>query len=244
MFKALWVSSAICGIAILAGLTIHGYFMSNRSATNTIAVTGSAKMEVKSDLAKWSASFARRATLSGLKTALAQSNSDTDRIKKFIIDSGISESSITFLPIQSDPIYANQSGGYYGPSQDISGYSIRQEVRVEDADIAKVDALAKNVSKLIDEGIIADYQHTEYYYTKLDALRPELFAAATKDAKTRAEAIAGGTGVKIGALKSARTGVIQVLSPNSTDVSDYGTYDLSTKDKEISATVNVSFELK
>ena len=117
-------------------------------------------------------------------------------------------------------------------------------VRVEDKDISKVDALAKNISTLIDQGIIADYQNTDYLYTKLDSLRPALFAAATKDALTRAQAIASGTGVKVGALRSAKTGIIQVLAPNSTDVSDYGTYDLSTKAKEVSATVNVSFELK
>jgi hypothetical protein len=45
-------------------------------------------------------------------------------------------------------------------------------------------------------------------------------------------------------LATAWAGVIQVLPPNSLDVSDYGSYDLSTKEKEVSATVTVSFQLK
>lgn len=235
------LAAFVLGIAIFGGLWIHGYYMAGRSANNTITVTGSAKKSVDADLAKWSASFTRHADAGGLKTALAQANSDTEKIKKFIIDGGIPETSITFLPIQSDTVYETQN---YMQTQKVLGYNVRQEVRVEDKDIAKVDLLAKNISKLIDDGIIADYQNTGYYYTKLDALRPSLFAEATKDAKTRAEAIASGTGVKVGALKTAKTGVIQVLAPNSTDVSDYGSYDLSTKAKEISATVNVAFELK
>jgi len=242
--KAVLWSSAIFAVAILGGLSVHGYFMANRAADNSIAVTGSAKTNVTSDLAKWSATFTRHAGVNNLKETLALANSDAAKIKKFITGVGISESSITFLPIQSDTVYSSKQGDYSQTPENLAGYNIRQQVRVEDKDIAKVDLLAGKLTMLIDQGIIADYQNTEYYYTKLDSLRPQLFAAATKDAQTRAEAIASGTGVKVGTLKSARTGVIQVLAPNSTDVSDYGTYDLSTKEKVVSATVSVSFELK
>jgi hypothetical protein len=238
------IPAIVLGVSLVVGPWIHGYYMSNRVANNLISVTGSAKKTVDADLAKWSASFTRHAGVNNLKENLALANSDAARIKKFILDVGIPESSITFLPIQSDTVYSSKQGDYSQSIENVVGYNVHQEVRVEDKDIGKVDLLAKNVSTLIDQGIIADYQNTQYFYTKLDDLRPTLFAEATKDAKTRAEAIASGTGVKVGDLRNARTGIIQVLAPNSTDVSDYGTYDLSTKAKEISATVNVSFELR
>ncbi len=244
VFKGAWISSLILGSALVIGLSIHGYDMSKRTSTDTITVTGSAKKSVQADLAKWNASFTRHATVNNLKETLALANGDTERIKKFITDLGIPETSITFRPIQSDTVYSSRQGDYSQSLENVAGYNVRQEVRVEDVNLDKVDTLAKNISKLVDQGIIADYQNTEYYYTKLDTLRPEMFASATKDAKVRAEAIALGTGVHVGALKSARTGVIQVLAPNSTDVSDYGSYDLSTRAKEIFATVSVSFELK
>jgi hypothetical protein len=129
-------------------------------------------------------------------------------------------------------------------TQNVIGYNIRQELRVESADIGKIDQLANEARKLVDLGIVPDYQRTEYFYTKLADLRPELFADATKDAKTRAEAIAKGSGVKVGEPISAKTGVIQILPPNSLNVEDYGAYDLSTKEKEITATVNVTFKLE
>ena len=54
-------------------------------------------------------------------------------------------------------------------------------------------------------------------------------AEAAKDAKVRAEAIssisfaiAKSTGNKVGGIRSAKTGVFQITSRNSTDVSDYG----------------------
>ena len=55
-------------------------------------------------------------------------------------------------------------------------------------------------------------------------------------------AIAGGK--KIGVLKSASSGVVQVMAQNSVEVSDYGMYDTSKIEKEIMVTVKASFEIK
>jgi hypothetical protein len=45
----------------------------------------------------------------------------------------------------------------------------------------------------------------------------------------------------VGRLKSASSGVVQVLAPNSIDVSDYGSYDLQTIDKEVMLTARAVF---
>lgn len=52
------------------------------------------------------------------------------------------------------------------------------------------------------------------------------------------------SGKKVGSLKSVSMGVVQVLQPNSVDVSDYGMYDTSTVEKEIMITVKATFTLK
>ncbi len=238
--KNVW-SAVILGVSLVAGLSVLGFFISSNRTTNTITVTGSSKTHVTADLAKWSANFTLRADLSNLKDILEKASSNGEKIKQYIVARGIDASSITLLPIQTDPVYDQGKNGYGG--QDVIGYNVRQEVRVESGDITKIDDLAINAKGLVDLGIVAEYQHTDYLYTKLAELRPKLFADATKDAETRAKAIAEGTGVKVGALRTAKTGVIQLLATNSMDVADYGAYDLSTKEKEASATVTVSFEL-
>lgn len=233
--------AVIIGVSLVLALGVHGYLMSQGRENNTVTVTGSTKQKVSSDLAKWTASFTSRASTAELKGAITKANDDAEKIKKFITSFGLLESGITILPLQTSPVYDSPQDG---KAPEVVGYDVSREVRVESADIEKIEQLAKNSSRLVEQGIIAQYQRTEYFYTKIDQLRPALFAEATKDAQKRAEAMAGGTGSKVGSLRSARTGVIQILSPNSTDVADYGAYDLSTKEKEISATVNVSFEIK
>jgi hypothetical protein len=84
----------------------------------------------------------------------------------------------------------------------------------------------------------------EYYYSKLPEARVELLASAVNDAKARAEQLALAGGKKIGVLKSASSGVVQVMSENSVEVSDYGMYDTSKINKEIMVTVKASFEIR
>lgn len=238
----LFLPALLLGLALLGGLWILGDRLYASRQTGGLTVTGSTKKLVEADLAKWNVSFPRRATLDNLKEILNKVNDDKTSITKIVTDLGIDAAGITFLPVQTDAIYEQLPG--YGYTQNIIGYNVRRELNVESADIAKIDQLANETSKFIDLGLVPDYQRTEYYYTKLTELRPELFASATEDAKIRAEAIASGSGLKVGVPLSAKTGVIQILPPNSTEVTDYGAYDLTTKEKEISATVSVTFSLE
>ena len=240
--KSVVAAAFLLAAALFCGLWLHGREMADRSTNKTLTVTGSVKKTVSSDLAKWSASFTRRSDLSNLNQILGQLEKDRANIKKFVIDLGLEEKDITFLPVQTNSIYEQLPG--YGYTQNVIGYNATQEIRVESNDIDKIEKLANETNKIVALGVVPDYQRTEYFYTQLDQLRPQLFADATKDAKQRAEAIAAGGGATVENLMSAHTGVIQVMQPNSTDVSDYGTYDLSTREKEISATVSVTFRLK
>lgn len=225
----------------MLGLFAHGALLASRSDSNSITVTGSTKRRVEADLAKRNASFTRRTGTYDLKNGIVRAAADIEAIKKFVTAHGIPAEAIIVKPIQTDSIYEYVN---YGTTNNLIGYNVRQSVRVESEDVDAVEKLGKDIAQLIDQGIIADYQNTEYFYTKITDLRPELFAEATADAQVRAQAIARGTSAKVGKLKSARTGVVQILPPNSLEVSDYGAYDTSTREKEITATVSVSFELK
>jgi len=71
-----------------------------------------------------------------------------------------------------------------------------------------------------------------------------LLALATKDAHDRALSMAEAVGSDIGAVRSAKMGVFQITRPYSTDVSDYGIYDTSWIEKQITAVVRVTFAVK
>ena len=55
--------------------------------------------------------------------------------------------------------------------------------------------------------------------------------------------LARATDAKLGSLRRLNVGVFQVTAPNSTEVSDYGVYDISTRAKDVTAVVNVTLAL-
>jgi hypothetical protein len=77
-------------------------------------------------------------------------------------------------------------------------------------------------------------------------MRGALTADATRDAESRATDILAAVHAKHGPIKAVRVGVVQVSRRNSTEVSDYGGggYDTSSREKEVTAVVHVTFAVK
>jgi hypothetical protein len=60
----------------------------------------------------------------------------------------------------------------------------------------------------------------------------------------RGQRIAKATGRELGALRSARMGVLQITPENSNLTSDYGVNDVSSIRKEITAVVSANFAIE
>ena len=88
-------------------------------------------------------------------------------------------------------------------------------------------------------------RHTRcIFYTKLGELKIEMLAAAAKDARVRATSMLEQTGgAKLGKLRFADMGVINVNPANSTETSWEGRNDTSSLDKDILTVVHVTFDL-
>ena len=228
----------IVGICFIIGILVFSFaFYKVRTADNSMWVTGSFKQKVNSDLAKFSAGFSRNVPMEDLKSGYSQMKSDEEIVKKYFTDAGFNEKDILISPVYMDaPFMYDQNAA--------KEYILRQSVEIQSKEIQKITDLSKNIQNLINQGVIFSVNSLQYFVTNLPELRINLLADAVKDAKARAQKIAEGTGKKIGTIKTANMGVVQVLPVNSTDVSDYGTYDTSTIEKEVMITVTVLFTLE
>lgn len=234
-------TAIILGIFFVIGASVIGYtWMQVKASDNSLSVTGSAKQAVQSDTVKWNSNFSRRVLATDLKTGYAQMKNDEAAVIKFLKDNGVADAEMTVSPVSMQKEYIYDKNGNAGPDQ----YTLMQTVLVQSNDINKITNLSKNTAAVINQGVLFSSYAPEYYYSKLPEVRIALLPEAMKDAQTRAASIAQTTGKKVGVLKSATMGVVQVTQPNSTDVSDYGNYDVSTINKEIMITVKASFTLK
>ena len=205
---------------------------------------------VESDAAKWSFMLLKQATPESYAYVAKTLQEQQLVTKNYLTHHGIDEKLITIQPITSTVICQSQNQVMYDSTgkQQCSGifsYSLVQTIIVESDDVQIIKDLSLNApSMLATLGVQVQTISVDFFYTKLASIRAALLEEASKNALERANAIAKSTGNRIGGVKDASQGVFQVTQKNSTEVSDYGSYDTTTIDKKITAIVRVSFEVK
>jgi len=227
----------VLGVAFIIGISIFALaFWQSRQADTSLRVVGYSSKLFESDLVKWNVSLQKSISANDLSRGYRDMSADIRAFKAHLIAQGLVEEDISIQPATSYQRFDN-----YG---NMTGYSINQAIFVLSEELDKIEELALNPDFFADRGMVLNNSRLEYLYTKLPVLKQELLAAATEDALARATEIAGSAGTGLGKLREARAGVFQITEPYSTDVSDYGIYNTSTRQKSISVTLTAYFKLK
>jgi hypothetical protein len=155
-------------------------------------------------------------------------------VQTFLLGGGIQRQELAVQPIRTEAL--TRQGKVFA-------YTLTRRFVVRSPHVQHIAAVAERSSSLLARGIPLAAGAPQYVYTQLPRLRLALLADATKDAQSRARVIAEATGAHLGGLRGVDVGVFQVTQPNSTAVEDYGVYDTSTLQKDVTAVVNVTFAL-
>ena len=81
-----------------------------------------------------------------------------------------------------------------------------------------------------------------YTFTKLNAIKPQMVAAATKDARASAEQFAKDSGTSVGTIKSATQGYFEVNARDGDSGGGWGVSD--TPYKKVRVVTTVDFYLR
>lgn len=226
-------------VALVAGSLIGASAVGEFTrANNLVQVTGSARRAITSDYIVWQ--FRVESQNPSLQAAYKQVTAYTEKIRLYLQSQGIPENEIVFSALENVALQENINGRDTGQ---ILAYRLTQRVKISSKEVDKIAALVNRSNDLINEGIPIISDPPQYLYTDLAKLRVEMVAEAVRDAQNRAQSIAQATNSRVGKVRNVNTGVFQITSRFSTDVSDYGIYDTSSKEKDITAVVSVSFGL-
>ena len=234
------------GLAALSFSLVVSSFVFSKSirefkqANDVLVVTGSAKRPIRSDYIILRFSLSSQEPTA--KAAYQKLKSQTEKVQAYLQEQGVPNDAVTLSAIQTYNVPEVAANGR--STGRIFAYRLSQDIEIRSNEVEKYTELFQQANELIEAGINLVSQPPQYLYTKLPQLRIEMTAEASKDAKARAEAIAKSTGSRVGAIRSAKTGVFQITSRNSTDVSDYGIYDTSSLEKDITAVVSVQFGME
>ena len=223
---------------ILSTFIFSGTWRKIKSENQTITVTGSAKQLIVSDLGVLRGTLSVEAESALAAYRLLQAQKPV--LMEYFKSKGFSANQVNVQTISSFPNFTfNQQGQNTG----IRSYSASQMLDISSSDVELIKAMSIEISSLVERGVNFQVNQPEYYYTKIGDIKIGIQAAAAKDAMIRGKRIAEATGRELGALKSARMGVLQITPENSNLTSDYGVNDVSSIRKEIIAVVNANFEI-
>lgn len=231
------VALVILGVALAYGLHEVGNGIRARDARDVVTVTGSAKRSIESDYVIWDSSVsAQDASPAVAAHKLAGWASS---IRTFLLASGVHPDELVVAPISTQPVFSNSSTD----SDRVVGYTLTRSFEVRSSRVDAVVQVAEASSHLVAKGIPFAAQSPQFIYTKLPDLRPTLSAEATKDAINRAETVVKMAGQHLGRLRSIDVGPFQVTAPGSTDTGEFGAYDTTTRKKDVTSVVNVTFSV-
>ena len=206
--------SGFGALVLASGLALAGWFVgdgivSSRRADRYVTVKGVSEREVKADIALWPLGFV--ATHDDLSTAQKQAETSKNAILDFIRRHGIDDAHVELQGLRANDVLANPYNR--GPVK--SRYIVGQTVMVRSEDPELVRSASQDVSELVAAGVVLSSEGRSsgptFLFTGLTALKPEMIAEATANARRAAEQFAKDSESRLGAIRSANQGVFVIL---------------------------------
>ena len=206
----------LLGIFIFLGLTMLGFLL-GRSAIQfkeyerTVTVKGLSEKEYQADIVLWPIQFtAADNELTHLYNSL---ESSTGKIRDFLQKQGIQDDEITVSP----PAITDKSAQRYGNSpRPEFRYTAMQTVTVYSSKVDLVRTTTNKLGVLGKQGIVftgGDYQNTtEYIFTRLNEVKPEMIEEATTKAREVADKFAEDSQSRLGKIKRASQGQFSITA--------------------------------
>ena len=204
----------IClGLAIL-GSTLRSGVIRFKEFERTVSVKGLSERDVPADIALWPIRFT--SAHNDLAAVYAKLENDTREILALLQQQGFDSSEITV----SAPAITDKLAQQYGsPSEVGLRYVASQTVTVYTPKVALVRSSINKLSELGKKGVVLsgqEYQaQTEYLFTKLNDVKPEMIEEATRAAREVAEKFAKDSQSKLGKIKTANQGQFTITDRDS-----------------------------
>jgi len=206
--------AAILGLSIGLGILFAGLFISNalyksRVADRYVTVKGLAEREMDADLAIWPITYKD----AGNDLLALQKSIDEKRgiISDFLIEKGFKEEGINHSAPKITDTYAE---GYYGNQQPQGPrYRIQKTVTLRSSNVELVKQTMEKSGELVSKGIALSESwenRTEFLFTSLNNIKPEMIREATVNAREAAETFAEDSGSKIGKIRKATQGFFSI----------------------------------
>ena len=222
---------AFAGVQIQSGLTNF------KSSDRTVQVKGLAQRDVVADLALWPISYTETGNdLPALQDLMDMRGS---LVLSFLATHGIKDAEVELQQVYVQDLLAQSyRNGNVGQNR----YILTQTYLVRSDNIEAIDKASKNIGDLIRQGVAFSPNSSTaptYLFTRLNDIKPDMIAQATKNAREAAMEFANNSGQKVGGIKRASQGVFQILPRDES----YAVAEAQQKNKTVRVVSTLHFYL-
>ena len=206
------VEFAILGFLIGAGVAVAGYFVGHgflkaRAADRYVTVKGLSQRELPANLVLWPIVYS--VTAEDLETLQRRLDDGATKISTFLAADFAADE----INISAPRVTDRQAQGMMDQQGRLERYAAEATVTLRTGRIDAARAAMGRSGSLVKQGValIRSYEfQTQYLYTGLDAIKPEMIAEATRDARAAAERFAEDSGSRVGGIRNAQQGYFSI----------------------------------
>ena len=232
-------------VAIFAvGLTTSGYALgdglrrSKMAEHRSVTVRGVSERNVTADLATWSVDFSHQGEDLG---SVQQSVDQQARaVRAFFQRSGLRADEVTDTGVSfSREQPRDKEGRPVGPQR----LTVSRSIQLRTSEVMKVRVAATHQAELLRDGVELSGTGISYTYTGLNALKPEMIAEATQNARRSAEQFARDSGTSVGRIKTASQDYFSVGARDGEDCDDCGSSGGSSPFQKVRVVTTIDYDL-
>jgi hypothetical protein len=206
-------SAVVLGVLIGAGVAVGGYFVGRgfymaRAGERYVTTKGLVERDVKADLAVWAISYT--ATGAAINEANDRIEQDHKLVTAFAQRHGFTADEIEIQPTTVTDAFANQFRN--GKPDAKERCIVKGGVRLRSGKVDQVRRASRG--DLLKQGVVLGEnfpQAAQYFFTKLNDVRPAMLAEATRSARAVAEQFALDSHSQLGPIRRANQGVFEIM---------------------------------
>lgn len=217
------LSAAILGTALAIGLIGAGAMLADavirfKTMDRYVSVKGLAQREVPANLAIWPLSF--NVNGNDLMQVQEQLARNMEIIETYLAEQGFESEEVGRAAPQ---ITDYQAQGYSGGNVPLARYSAKGSVTVHTSKVQSVVAAMAASAELVSRGVvlIQDWERrSQFFFTGLNDIKPEMIAEATRNARAAASQFAHDSGSDVGTIRRANQGLFSISDrdPNTPQI--------------------------
>jgi hypothetical protein len=244
--KSFWIIAVALVVsfglnALLLGRALQRFRIDDRS----VSAKGLSEREVKADLVVWN--IQTRIVSDNLNESSDKIEEAKNKVVNFLIQNQVPKEDIITEGISVTDKRANQYDSYQ--QVNTPRYLVTQTIQVRSNNVDLVQSVSRMTGELLQAGVVISNNEygspIQYYFTKLNDIKPEMISEATQKAREAALKFASENDAKLGRLKKANQGLFSIVDRTASLSGGEGGYASGTMDiyKKVRVVISAEYSI-